>query len=198
MAFSPTRNGIPAASAKRPSIQPTAVDTIIQSSTVELMRSHSVSVAPRPRTDMASLALDSEVAGVVRFYGPDIVGSLTLGLPVAVYELMMQRLQRSSTHSEWVYELTNQVMGQIKNRLIQFQVKLRTHLPLVLSGAALERHRQRRAEEVLYSFGTLRGDITVAVDASLTRALLEYSNAPLLVRDSDLLLFDDLGDEPSM
>jgi len=95
-----------------------------------------------------------------------------------------------------VYELTNQVMGHIKNRLIQFQVKLRTHLPLVLSGAALERHRQRRADEVLYRFGTLRGDITIAVDASLTRAMLEYSNAPLLVRDSDLLLFDDLDNEP--
>jgi CheY-specific phosphatase CheX len=194
MAFPPAHNKA-AASLDRPTLEPTPVDTIIQSSTVELMRSHSVSVAPRPRTDMLGLAPSSEVVGVVRFYGPDIDGSLTLGLPVAVYDLMMQRHPRNATHSEWVYELTNQVMGQIKNRLIQFQVKLRTHLPLVLSGAALERHRQRRAEEVLYRFGTLRGDITIAVDASLTRAMLEYSNAPLLVRDSDLLLFDELGNE---
>jgi len=196
MALSPARNEVVSPSADRPTLKPTAVDTIIQGSTVELMRSHSVSVAPRPRTDIGDLGRDSEMAGVVRFYGPNIVGSLTLGLPVAVYDLMMQRHPRNATHSEWVYELTNQVMGHIKNRLIQFQVKLRTHVPLVLSGAALERHRERRTDDVLYTFGTLRGDITVAVDASLTRAMLEYSNAPLLVRDSDLLLFDDLGDEP--
>jgi CheY-specific phosphatase CheX len=196
MALPPARNEMASGSVDRPTLKPTAVDTLIQSSTVELMRSHSVSVAPRPRAEMVGYVPDSEVAGVVRFQGPDIVGSLTLDLPVAVYDLMMRRHPRNATHSEWVYELTNQVMGHIKNRLIQFQVKLRTHVPIVLSGAALEQHRQRRADEVLYRFGTLRGDITVAVDASLTRAILEYTNAELLVRDSDLLLFDDVVSDP--
>ena len=85
-------------------------------------------------------------------------------------------------------------MGHIKNRLIQFQVRLRTHVPIVLSGAALERHKRRTADEVVYRFGTLREEITVAVDASLTRAMLQYSNASLLIRGSDLLLFDEPAD----
>jgi CheY-specific phosphatase CheX len=196
MVFPPARNERASQPVDRPTAKATAVDTIIQSSTVELMRSHSVSVAPRPRAEMVGYVPESEVAGVVRFHGPNIVGSLTLALPVAVYALMMQRHPQNTTHSEWVYELTNQVMAHIKNRLIQFQVRLRTHVPVVLSGAALERHRHRRADEVIYRFGTLRGEITVAVDASLTQAMLQYSNAPLLVRDSDLLLFDDLVNEP--
>jgi CheY-specific phosphatase CheX len=195
MALHPAHNET-ASPVDRPTAKVNAVDTIIQSSTVELMRSHSVSVAPRPRAEMVGYVPESEVAGVVRFNGPNIIGSLTLALPAAVYDLMMLRHPRNTTHSEWVYELTNQVMAHIKNRLIQFQVKLRTHVPIVLSGAALDRHRHRRADEVIYRFGTLRGEITVAVDASLTRAMLEYSNAPLLVRDSDLLLFDDLVNEP--
>jgi len=174
----------------------TAIDTIIQSSTVELMLSHRLSVAPRPRTNVAGYVPNTEMAGVVGFHGTDIGGSLTLAVPIAVYDLMTTRHPHNTTYAEWVYELTNQVMGHIKNRLIQFQVKLRTHVPIVLSGAALTRHTQRTADEVLYRFGTLREEITVAVDASLTRALLQYSNASLLVRDSDVLLFDDPAAEP--
>jgi CheY-specific phosphatase CheX len=186
--------------ASRSSVRPvvsntTAIDTIIQSSTVELMRSHQLSIAPRPRTEMVGFVPENtEVAGVVGFHGPSIGGSLTLAVPVAVYDLMTNRQAHNTTYSEWVYELTNQVMGHIKNRLIQFQVKLRTHVPIVLSGAALERHKRRTADEVVYRFGTLREEIVVAVDASLTRAMLEYSNASLLIRGSDLLLFDDPAD----
>ncbi|HWO13860.1 MAG TPA: hypothetical protein VNN80_30365 [Polyangiaceae bacterium] len=156
------------------------------------MRSHRVSVAPRPPAGVVGYVPEAVVAGVVNFHGPDIGGSLTLVVPVAVYDLMLMRHGLNTTHAEWVYELTNQVMAQIKNRLIQFQVKLRTHVPVVLSGAVLERHKRRTADEVVYRFGTLRGEITVAVDASLSRAILQYSNDSLLVRGSDLLLFDDL------
>jgi CheY-specific phosphatase CheX len=173
----------------------TAIDTIIQSSTVELMRSHRLSVAPRPRVEMVGFVPENtDLVGVVGFHGPNLGGSLTLAVPLAVYDLMTHRQAHNTTYPEWVYELTNQVMGHIKNRLIQFQVKLRTHVPIVLSGAALERHKRRTADEVVYRFGTLREEIAVVVDASLTRAMLEYSNASLLIRGSDVLLFDDPAD----
>jgi CheY-specific phosphatase CheX len=170
----------------------TAIDTIIQSSTVELMHSHSVSVAPRSREEaLNEPCSDSEIAGVVSFDGPNIRGGLTVAIPETVYRLMVQRRPQKTTHAEWMYEITNQVMGRIKNRLIQFQVKLRTSFPVVLSGEALQRHKQQRAvDRVVYSFATLRGEITVTVDASLTRAVLEYSNAPLVLTECDLVLFD--------
>jgi CheY-specific phosphatase CheX len=172
-------------------LKPTAIDTIIQSSTVELMHSHSVSVAPRSRDDaLNELGSDWEIAGVVDFDGPNIRGGLTVVIPETVYRLMVQRRPQKTTHAEWMYEITNQVMGRIKNRLIQFQVKLRTSFPVVLSGEALQRHKQQTADQVVYCFATLRGEITVSVDASLTRAVLEYSNAPLVLTECDLVLFD--------
>ena len=167
-----------------------AVDTIIQSSTVELMQSHSVSVAPKARSELLDDVPDSEVAGVIGFEGPNIRGSLTLAVPGAVYELMVRRRPQCTTHAEWIYDLTAQVMGRIKNRLIQFQVRLRTSFPVVLSGEALERHKQRTADEVVYHFSTLRGEVTVTVDSSLTEAVHEYSNAPLVISETDLILFD--------
>lgn len=167
-----------------------AVDTIIQSSTVEILRSYDVSVAPRGRMELVGHVPASDVVGIIGFEGEGISGNLVLAVPTAVCNLRMPRRPPNTTHAEWTYELTSQVMGRIKNRLIQFQVKLRTHLPTVLSGKAVERYRSRSATEVLYRFLALRGEITVAVDASLTRAKLEYSNAPLVVGDNQVLIFD--------
>jgi hypothetical protein len=68
-------------------------------------------------------------------------------------------------------------------------VTLRTHVPTVISRAALERRQQRGVTEILYTFGALRGDVSIAVDVSLTRVTLQYSNASLLL-DDDVTLFE--------
>jgi hypothetical protein len=171
-------------------LKPTAVDIILQSSTVELLQSYEISVAPRGRTEVGRYAPNCEAVGIIGFDGPQIGGILTLAIPNVVYATPTRRGPRNTTHSDWTRELTNQLMGSIKNRLLQFQVKLRTQVPTVLSGAALERHKERTVREVLYEFGALRGVVSVTVDVSLTRAVLEYSNASLLVGETDLLLFD--------
>jgi hypothetical protein len=171
-------------------LNPNAVDTIIQSSIVEIMRTYDISVAPRSRSEVIGHVPESDVVGIISFEGSNIGGNLTLAVPSTVCDLPMPRRPSNTTHAEWTYELTNQVMGRIKNRLIQFQVRLRTYVPTVLSGVAVQRHKRRTASEVLYQFVALRGDISVTVDASLARAVLEYSNAPLVVSDSEpLLLF---------
>jgi CheY-specific phosphatase CheX len=171
-------------------LKPTAVDIIIQSSTVELLQCYDLAVAPRGRKEIRGYVPDSDVVGVIAFEGPKIVGNLTLSIPVNVYNLPSVQRSKSTTRADWTRELTNQIMGRIKNRLLQFQVKLRTHVPAVLSGAALERHRLRTETAVLYSFGALRGEISVTVDASLTRAVLEYSNSSMLVGEGELVLFE--------
>lgn len=170
-------------------LKPTALDTIIQSSIVEILRSYDISVAPRARAEVVGHVPDSDVVGIIAFEGSNIMGNLTLSVPSTVWGPAMPRRARDTTHAEWTYELTNQVMGVIKNRLLQFQVKLRTHLPAVLSGVALEWLKRRTVVEVLYCFAALRGEVSVMVDASLARASLEYSNASVLVTPNDPLLF---------
>jgi CheY-specific phosphatase CheX len=170
-------------------LKPTAIDTIIQSSTVEILRAYDISVAPRARAEVVGHVPDSDVVGIIAFEGADITGNLTLAVPISVCHTAIPKRARGTTHAEWTYEITNQVMGSIKNRLVQFQVKLRTHVPTVLSGVALERHKSRTAAEVLYCFAALRGDVSLTVDVSLARAPLDYSNAALLVNDNDPILF---------
>jgi CheY-specific phosphatase CheX len=171
-------------------LKPTAVDIIIQSSTVELLRSYDVFVAPRGRKEVKGYAPDSDLVGIVGFDGPSIAGNLILSIPSEVYNLPSARRSSNTSRADWTRELTNQVMGRIKNRLAQFRVQLRTYIPSVLSGAALDRHKRHNGTDVLYDFGALRGEINVVVDVSLTRAVLEYSNASILLSDGDLVLFD--------
>jgi hypothetical protein len=170
-------------------LKPTAVDTIIQSSTVELLQSYDLAVAPRGRSEVKGYAPACESIGIIDFEGPKLAGRLTLSIPAAVFSIPNAHRTPNTTLADWTRELTNQLMGRIKNRLIQFQVKLRTHLPTVLSGAALEIQNRTRTE-ILYSFGSLRGEIKVTVDASLAGAVLEYSNASVLVPEGELILFD--------
>jgi hypothetical protein len=61
----------------------------------------------------------------------------------------------------------------------------------VLSGTALERqNRGRSIPQIVYTFSALRGDVVVTVDPSVANALLEYSNASIVVPEGELILFD--------
>ena len=171
--------------------KPTAIDTIIQSSTVELLQTYGVSVAPRSRTVQDSSTVRHEVIGIISFDAPGIGGRLTLAMPEAVFASMSRGRTPSTTLADWTREATNQLMGRIKNRLLQFQVRLRTHIPTVLSGAALERQQLGRGSpQIAYNFSALRGDVVVTVDPSVANAMLDYSNASIVVQEGELILFD--------
>ena len=172
-------------------LKPTAIDIIIQSSTVELLETYGIPVAPRSRTDQPGATVRHEVVGIIAFDAPKIGGQLTLAMPGAVFATMSRGRAPNTTLAEWTREATNQLMGRIKNRLLQFQVRLRTHIPTVLSGAALERqNRGRSLPQIVYTFSALRGDVVVTVDPSVANALLEYSNASIVVPEGELILFD--------
>jgi hypothetical protein len=172
-------------------LKPTAIDTIIQSSTVELLQTYGIPVAPRSRTEQNISTVPHEVVGIIAFDAPDVSGRLTLVVPPAVFASMSRGRTPNTTLGDWTREATNQLMGRIKNRLLQFQVKLRTHIPTVLSGTALERqNRGRSIPQIVYTFSALRGDVVVTVDPSVANALLEYSNASIVVPEGELILFD--------
>lgn len=170
-------------------LKPTAIDTIIQSSTVELLHSYGLSIAPRGRSATRRHTAEHEAVGIISFDGGSVAGRLTLSIPRPVFVAPSSVHTENTTLPDWTRELTNQLMGRIKNRLMQFQLKLRTHIPTVLSGAALMLQKAPPTE-IWYTFAALRGEIIVTVDASLAQAVLEYSNASVVVAEGELILFD--------
>lgn len=171
-------------------LKPTAMDTIIQSSTVELMHSYGLPLAPRGRSENRGHAANHEGIGIIRFDGPGIGGRLTVSVPRAVFEGLGSVRAQGTSHGDWTLELTNQLMGRVKNRLMQFQLRLKTHIPTVLSGAAMKLQTNWAATEIWYVFAALRGEVVVTVDASLAEAVLSYSNASVVVPEGELILFD--------
>jgi hypothetical protein len=168
----------------------TAIDTIIQSSTVELLHSYGLPVAPGGRLETVPRTHLYESVGIIGFDAPKVAGRLTLSIPTAIFDAYTSGRSQRTTLPDWTRELTNQLMGRLKNRLLQFQVKLRTHLPIVLSGDALERQRNPMVTEICYSFRALRGEVIVTVDPSLATAVLAYSNANVVAQEGELILFD--------
>lgn len=170
----------------------TAIDTILQSSTVELFHSQGVAVAPLAPCPLGAEQRFYEWVGLIHFEAANLSGVLTVSTPMAVWssrEAALNGPGDAAALADWHRELANQLIGRVKNRLLKFQLLLRPRLPSALSGAALELHRKRSAKEVLYRFRALRGDVRVVVDAPLDRAILAYSAEMQVAREGELILF---------
>jgi hypothetical protein len=162
------------------------LDTIVQSSVVGLMHAHGVAVAPMPivRTAAAELAVD--LLGLVKFDGKGLNGSLSFAIPTEVLSLVKQPVREPR---DVIRELTNQLMGRVKNRLIQFQVMLQTGLPQVLDREQAAQRRGRSAAFAVYHFRTIRGELVVTLDGNIDGSALSYSGSIKLASEGDVILF---------
>ncbi|HYO94269.1 MAG TPA: hypothetical protein VER33_07140 [Polyangiaceae bacterium] len=166
------------------------LDAMVQSCTVELFHSLGVAVAPLPsKVTNPQQATYFADAGVVSFASPKATGSLSLSWSEGVFTLFTPPVVSRHGCRDLLRELTNQLIGRIKNRLLQFQVVFRIGVPTVISGPALERQRQRREMEVVYLFRTLRGEIVVILDATFAQGALSYSGGVQVAKEGDFILF---------
>jgi hypothetical protein len=88
---------------------------------------------------------------------------------------------------DWLRELTNQLMGRIKNRLLHYHVSLQVGLPETMKASLLERERARRQPPKVYTFRGLRGNVIVTLDATFHRLTLDYSGGVPLSNEGDLI-----------
>lgn len=200
-AVTPSRPGEPASTVRRsptsdripPAVTSarTTIDIILQGSAVELFHAHGVAVAPLGSSPVGDQQRYYDSVGMIGFDAVAFSGTLTLSIPTPVFDVYCESRDpaEKTTLADWTQELTNQLLGRIKNRLTMFQTSLRSHLPSAMSGSALERLRKRSPDEVLYRFRTLRGDIIVTLDAPLGNATLTYSGATQVAQEGEVILF---------
>jgi CheY-specific phosphatase CheX len=167
------------------------LDALVQSSTVELFQSRGIAVAPvSTSVGNPHQAVYFGLAGVVTLSGAHANGSLTLSWTDAVYSLFSPPLSVSSLAArDLLRELTNQLSGRIKNRLLNYAVALTIGVPAVLSGQALDRQRPRRETEVVYLFRTLRGEIVVMLDLEIDPNALSFSGPHKAAKEGDFIAF---------
>lgn len=167
--------------------------TIVQSSTVDLFHSHGVAVAPvsaiARETGSAEIAGAQDLLGSIGFSGRGCSGTLIVCVPEDVFALLPQDPARRFTGRDWTREASNQLLGRIKSRLMQFQVSLQPGLPTTPGRDAIERLRARSALFLGYGFRTLRSKIYVALGGDIDPSVFVYSGAPPGPSEGAIILF---------
>jgi hypothetical protein len=167
------------------------LDALVQSSTVELFQSRGIAVAPLPSSvGNPHQPTYFNLAGLVSLTSPKANGSLSLSWADPVFSLFTPPVAASSMGArDLMRELTNQLAGRVKNRLLNFTLLLTIGVPTVLSGQALDRQRQRRETEVVFMFRTLRGEIVVTLDLLIDGDTLSYTGQNRVAKEGEFIAF---------
>ena len=158
---------------------------------MELFQSRGIAVAPLPSSvGNPYLATYFNLAGVVTLTSARTSGNLSLSWGDMVFSLFTPPVPATSRGArDLLRELTNQLAGRVKNRLLNFALTLNIGVPTVLSGQAFERQRPKRESDVVYAFRTLRGEIIVTLDLQIDADALSYSGANRVAKEGDFIAF---------
>lgn len=167
-----------------------AIDSLVQGSLVELFQAYSVALAPQPRSAREPLPKPAEICAVIGFnHGtPKRAGKLTLSLSAPVLGLMKVELG-STRQVDWARELCNQLMGRIKNRMLQFNVRLQAGLPSSIDRKLLEEQQRGAPPARAYLGRTLRGDVLVTLDGMPHEAELVYVGPSVVANEGETIFF---------
>jgi hypothetical protein len=166
------------------------LDVILQSCTVELFHALGVAVAPVARSWTAAAPREHfNSVGTTTFSDPKASGTLLLSVDEGVYALFTPPAVTGAARDDLLRELTNQLIGRIKNRLLQFQLALKTGIPHVLRKQTLERQFAASTPFAAYVFRTLRGEIVMTMDGAVDPAALNYGSRVDVAKEGDFIEF---------
>jgi hypothetical protein len=170
------------------------IDAIVQGALVELFHAYGVALAPSPRSAPPATLPIHEVTAAISFVREsqggrsERTGRLLLSMPRDVFVLLSAAAGGGAPRDDWARELTNQLIGRIKNRLLQFGATLQIGLP-VASDADTEGKRERSATLRVYTGRTVRGNVLLALEGMPEEAELSYVGPEGLAAEGEVILF---------
>jgi len=165
------------------------LDVIVRSATVGLFHSYGVAAGPQLTARLAT-AHESSLCGTIRFNGTGFEGTLELVVPDPVLARVRNQPLTAHTSRDVIRELTNQLMGRIKNKLLNFQVSLTLSLP------SITRHVPDRGvptagspiSVLSYEFRTLEGPVFVVLRGKFGEETLVFTSSGV-GNEGDVILF---------
>jgi hypothetical protein len=150
-------------------------DSLVQGALVDLFSAYAVPVAPLPRSSGPYLQSVPDISASLDFKRRAAsleVGRITLSLPRALLDSMKPGTT-SSIQLDWARELTNQLAGRLKNRLLPFDVRLELGMPAIADQKMLSHELRSGSAGRVYPARCVRGQLLVTVrgvpdDAELT------------------------------
>jgi hypothetical protein len=97
----------------------------LETSTEVILKAHDVAIADLPVTEDGP-----QLCAVLGFTGPLLKGSLLVGVGRAT----LDALPHGGLPSEWLAELSNQLLGRVKHELLGWSVEIYLATPAVIAG----------------------------------------------------------------
>jgi hypothetical protein len=150
-------------------------DSLLQGALVDLFSAYDVPVAPVARSSGPYTQPVPEVSASIDFKRRAASvesGRLTLSLSRSLLD-SMKPSETSSVQLDWARELTNQLAGRLKNRLLPFDVRLELGMPAIADQKMLEHELRSGSAGRVYPARSVRGQLLVTIrglpeDAELT------------------------------
>ena len=161
--------------------------SIVGECCVELFEAYDVALTPQP--DEQVVPLDELVlSGIIGFTGDKLQGSLVL---CATRSLLESPNFANSCSNDWIAELSNQLLGRIKNRLLSFGITIYLSTPITMRGHDLKPSTSHPGSEPLHLRGLTEGAVVwFDVDPPEDLELIPISSAePPSHAEGELLLF---------
>jgi hypothetical protein len=107
-------------------------------------------------------------------------------LPSALLENMKNG---ASLKGDWTRELASQLIGRIKNRMLQFSVRIEVGVSSTLDSKALASHLAQARAARIYTGRSLRGEILVTLEGTPDESQLVYVGPANVASEGTGILF---------
>ncbi|RYZ04220.1 MAG: hypothetical protein EOO73_24340 [Myxococcales bacterium] len=165
-----------------------AIDALVLGALVDLFQAYGVAMAPLPRIAASRAPALPELSATIAFTRAGAApGRLSLSAPAAVLDLTRNGAETQRT--DWTRELTNQLMGRIKNRLLHFSVRVEVAHLVAVDSKQLALQLERAPNARVYAGRTLRGEVVVTLIGLPEESELSYVGGSAQPAEGDLLLF---------
>ncbi len=162
---------------------------VVRQATTSLFAAYGVDLQTPPHAPSASASGPRRSMGaMVGFVGPDARGAVVLIVP----EPVLRRSSRTSYNArDWAGELVNQLLGRIKNRLLDYGVHFHSLTPAVACGEVFSDFAVTDGQPYPLTLHCLDGDVRVWFDGDLPSLKLVATCDVDLARpcEGDIVLF---------
>jgi hypothetical protein len=181
---SPPRGEYAAPSAATVSV----IDGLVQGATHALFGTYGVQLASDD-SPVASTLGSVELVSVIGFSSHTFSGSLLLASPNSVVEHTLST--SGASLADWSGELANQLLGRVKNQLLEYQVFINVSLPVVIAGGSFALPAKTRALTRYFSFVSEWGTLFVRFEAELASGveLVRQAHAEPSISEGETLIF---------
>jgi hypothetical protein len=141
------------------------VDGLVQDATRALFANYGVELELDDKP-VASTLGSVQLVSVIGFSSPAFSGSLLLASPNSVVEHTVPT--PDANLADWSGELSNQLLGRLKNLLLDYHVQIDISLPVVIAGGRFALPARTRALTRYSCFASEWGRVLVRLEAELS------------------------------